>query len=59
MVLPGLEVTGLGPVALPLTENAAKELITRCHQAPYGKGTETVVYKDRCVVESSTRNMDT
>ncbi len=42
-VLPGLEVAGLGPVALPLNESAAKELIGRCHQAPYGKGTATVV----------------
>ncbi|HQX48957.1 MAG TPA: 2OG-Fe(II) oxygenase, partial [Planctomycetaceae bacterium] len=43
LVLPGLEVAGLGPVALPLTGIAAKELIACCHQAPYGKGTETVV----------------
>jgi len=43
LILPGLEVAGLGPVALPLTANAAKELIACCHQAPYGKGTETVV----------------
>jgi len=43
LVLPGLEVEGVGPVALPLTGNAAKALIACCHQAPYGKGTETVV----------------
>ncbi len=43
LVLPGLEVAGLGPVALPLTVNTAKELIGHGHQAPYGKGTKTVV----------------
>ena len=42
-VLPGLEVEGLGPVGLPLTAKQAKELIKLCHQAPYGKGEETLV----------------
>jgi hypothetical protein len=42
-VLPGLEVDGLGPIRLPLTASAAKELIKRCEQAPYGKGTQTLV----------------
>src|SRR3954452_21826975 len=42
-VLPGLEVEGLGPVGLPLNTRQAKELIKHCHQAPYGKGTETLV----------------
>ncbi len=42
-VLPGLEVEGLGPVGLPLTSVVAKELIKRCHQAPYGKGETTLV----------------
>ncbi len=42
-VLPGLEVEGLGPVGLPLTPRTAKELIKHCHQAPYGKGEETLV----------------
>jgi len=41
-VLPGLEVEGLGPVGLPLTSIAAKELIKHCHQAPYGKGEKTL-----------------
>jgi hypothetical protein len=43
MVMPGLEVAGLGPIGLPLTKSQAGELRKRCHQAPYGKGTETVV----------------
>jgi hypothetical protein len=42
-VLPGLEVKGVGPVGLPLTPIVAKELIKHCHQAPYGKGEETLV----------------
>ena len=42
-VLPGLEVEGLGPVGLPLTAKAAKDLIKHCHQAPYGKGEQTLV----------------
>ncbi len=42
-VLPGLEVDGLGTIGLPLAESTAKELIKICRQAPYGKGTETVV----------------
>jgi len=44
-VLPGLEVAGLGPIGLPLTTRQAKELKKQCEQAPYGKGTETVVDK--------------
>jgi hypothetical protein len=42
-VLPGLEVEGMGPVALPLTARQAKELIKHCHQAPHGQGAKTVV----------------
>ena len=43
LVLPGLEVNGIGPIGLPLNESAALELIGCCRQAPYGKGTKTVV----------------
>jgi hypothetical protein len=43
VVLPGLEVTGLGPVGLPLTARQADELKQLCEQAPYGKGEETLV----------------
>jgi hypothetical protein len=42
-VLPGLEVQGMGPVALPLTAKQAKELKKHCEQAPYGKGEETLI----------------
>jgi hypothetical protein len=43
VVLPGLEVGGLGPVGLPLTASGAKELKEHCTQAPYGKGEQTLV----------------
>jgi hypothetical protein len=42
-VLPGLEVEGLGPIGLPLSPRAARDLIKRCHQAPYGQGKKTLV----------------
>ncbi len=40
---PRLEVEGLGPVALPLLPLQAEQLIARAEQAPYGRGTETLV----------------
>lgn len=43
LTLPGLEVRGLGRIGLPLTKTQARELIQLCRQAPFGKGTETVV----------------
>ncbi len=43
LTMPGLEVNGLGPVRLPLGTAQARKLIELAHQAPYGKGTETVV----------------
>lgn len=46
LVMPGLEVEGLGEVRLPLGQRQARQLIQRCHQAPYGKGTETLVDTD-------------
>ena len=42
-VLPGLEVQGLGAVALPLTDQQVKALKKLCRQAPYGKGEQTLV----------------
>ena len=41
--MPGLEVDGLGAVRLPLGQTQARQLSTLCRQAPYGKGTETLV----------------
>jgi hypothetical protein len=44
--LPGLEVAGVGPIALPLEKRQAAALKKRAHQAPYGKGTQTLVDTD-------------
>ena len=44
--MPGLEVEGLGTVGLPLTKTQARTLVRRCRQAPYGKGTQTLVDTD-------------
>lgn len=43
LTMPGLEVSGLGAVRLPLGTTQARKLIKLARQAPYGKGTETVV----------------
>jgi hypothetical protein len=43
LTMPGLVVEGLGTLRLPLGETQARELIGRCQQAPYGKGTQTLV----------------
>src|SRR5262245_50434742 len=45
-VLPGLEVAGIGPVGLPLATDQAAALKKHAHQAPYGKGTKTLVDTD-------------
>ena len=42
-VLPGLEVKGVGPVGLPLTDPQLKALKEKSEQAPYGKGQQTLV----------------
>jgi predicted 2-oxoglutarate/Fe(II)-dependent dioxygenase YbiX len=43
LTMPGLEVIGLGAVRLPLGTAQARKMIKLARQAPYGKGTETVV----------------
>ncbi|KAI4247636.1 MAG: hypothetical protein L6R42_009565, partial [Xanthoria sp. 1 TBL-2021] len=40
---PGLVVHGLGTIGFPLSEREAVELKKACHQAPFGKGSETLV----------------
>lgn len=46
LTMPGLEVEGVGTLRLPLAETQARALIKRCRQAPYGKGTKTLVDTD-------------
>tara|TARA_R110002110_G_scaffold111137_2_gene276828 strand:+ start:22781 stop:25153 length:2373 start_codon:yes stop_codon:yes gene_type:complete len=43
LTLPGLVVEGVGLLRLPLGKTQARKLIARCRQAPYGKGTQTLV----------------
>lgn len=43
LTMPGLEVERLGLLRLPLAERQARKLIKCCQQAPYGKGSKTLV----------------
>jgi len=43
---PRLEVDGVGPIALPLLPVQAAQLLEVAEQAPYGRGTETLVDTD-------------
>ncbi len=45
-MLPGLEVAGVGPVGLPFEKRQAAVLKKLARQAPYGKGTQTLVDTD-------------
>src|SRR5438128_2010814 len=45
-ILPGLEVEDVGPIALPLGKGQATALKKHARQAPYGKGTQTLVDTD-------------
>src|SRR2546423_488223 len=45
-VLPGLEVTGVGPVGVPISPATARQFIEQAVQAPYGRGEETIVDTD-------------
>lgn len=40
---PGLTIRGLGLVGLPLSERDAHSIIEQATQAPFGRGTETVI----------------
>lgn len=40
---PGLTITDIGVVSLPITQPTAKEIIKVARRAPYGKGSKTVV----------------
>lgn len=42
-VLPGLSVTNVGAVGIPITVDAAQALIKEASQAPYGLGEKTIV----------------
>jgi hypothetical protein len=46
LTMPGLEIAGAGAIRFPLGKTEARALIKRCSQAPYGKGTKTLVDTD-------------
>ncbi|PHH91119.1 hypothetical protein CDD83_1600 [Cordyceps sp. RAO-2017] len=39
----GLTVNGIGPITMPLSQSQAEQLVAAARQAPYGKGSETIV----------------
>ncbi|KAM0558470.1 hypothetical protein ACHAPJ_004660 [Fusarium lateritium] len=39
----GISVDGIGEISLPLGEPHARQIITKARQAPYGKGSDTIV----------------
>ncbi|KAJ4415806.1 hypothetical protein N0V85_002571, partial [Neurospora sp. IMI 360204] len=39
----GLHVDGVGDISMPLGETQARQLIAKARQAPYGRGSETIV----------------
>ena len=45
LTMPGLEVDGIGTIGLPLSETQARVLAARFDQAPFGRGSETLVDK--------------
>jgi hypothetical protein len=42
-VNPCISISGIGPVGLPLSQRDAELILSVSHQAPYGRGSETVV----------------
>ena len=40
---PKVFVPGIGSIRLPLQEQTARSLIQTCHQAPFGKGEQTII----------------
>ncbi|THC96695.1 hypothetical protein EYZ11_003850 [Aspergillus tanneri] len=42
-IIPGLHISNVGSIRLPISAEDAREMIQSCHMSPYGKGTETLV----------------
>lgn len=63
---PGLKVDGIGTVGLPLSDRDMTALKNACHQAPFGKGSETIVDEtvrktweiNACNVQTSNQSWD-
>jgi predicted 2-oxoglutarate/Fe(II)-dependent dioxygenase YbiX len=46
ILAPGLEVEGIGPIALPLLPTQAEQLVAVAKRAPFGRGEQTLVDTD-------------
>jgi len=46
VLAPGLEVLGVGPIALPLLPFQAEQLIAAARRAPFGRGEQTLIDTD-------------
>lgn len=55
-VITGLSVHDVGRISFPLIETQAKEIIGVCHQAPFGRGSQTIV--DESVRKTWELNLD-
>jgi hypothetical protein len=53
---PGIMIAGIGRVGLPLSERDAQAIIKISHQAPFGKGSNTIV--DTAVRNTRELNLD-
>ncbi|PLB53979.1 hypothetical protein P170DRAFT_469455 [Aspergillus steynii IBT 23096] len=42
-VIPGLHISNVGTIRLPISAEDARAMIQSCHMSPYGKGNETLV----------------
>ena len=42
-IIPGLVINGVGEAGFPLQKEIAKKIIAKAHNAPFGKGAETLV----------------
>ena len=40
---PGLHIEGIGNVGMPISDHDAQRIITMSRQAPFGKGSRTIV----------------
>jgi hypothetical protein len=43
MVVPGLNIEGIGEISLPINTEQIKEIIKQAHKAAFGKGSKTII----------------
>lgn len=42
-IIPGLNIEGIGEIGFPLQKEIAEKIISKAHQAPFGKGAATIM----------------